>query len=118
MKFLHLIAALILVFAQISCKKTKNKPEPDVAETVYVGGDDKMLYAIDAVTGMKKWAFATGERIFPSPTVAGGVVYVGSSDKKLYAIDAVTGMKNGSLLPAMAFPRVLWCPMVWYMLEA
>ena len=60
MKFIHLITVLILVYARTSCKKTKNKPEPDVAETVYVGGDDKKLYAIDAVTGMKKMGVCNG----------------------------------------------------------
>ena len=62
MKFIHLITVLILVYARTSCKKTKNEsqPEPDVAETVYVGGDDKKLYAIDAVTGMKKMGVCNG----------------------------------------------------------
>jgi len=38
-----------------------------------------------------KWAFATGESILSSPTVANETVYVGSSDNKLYAVDTKTG---------------------------
>jgi len=44
------------------------------------------LYAIDAVTGTKKWQFATGSGIRSSPAVSNGVVYVGSDDGNLYAI--------------------------------
>ena len=61
---------------------------------VYVGSEDKNLYAIDTVTGKEKWRFATGDHIFSSPTVANGIVYIGSEDKNLYAIDAVTGKER------------------------
>ena len=63
---------------------------PSVANgVVYVGSDDKNLYAIDTVTGKEKWHFATGDHIYSSPSVANGVVYVGSNDKNLYAIGAI-----------------------------
>ena len=39
---------------------------------VYVGSEDKNLYAIDAVTGKEKWRFATGDHIYSSPSVANG----------------------------------------------
>jgi outer membrane protein assembly factor BamB len=55
---------------------------------VYVGSNDKNLYAIDAVTGKEKWHFATGDWVDSSPAVADGIVYVGSNDKNLYAIGA------------------------------
>ena len=55
---------------------------------VYVGSEDKNLYAIDAVTGKEKWRFATGDWVDSSPAVANGIVYVGSNDKNLYAIGA------------------------------
>ena len=61
---------------------------------VYVGSEDKNLYAIDAVTGKEKWRFATGDHIFSSPTVADGTVYVGSEDENLYAIDVATGKEK------------------------
>ena len=61
---------------------------------VYVGSEDKNLYAIDAVTGKEKWRFTTGDHVFASPTVADGSVYVRSEDKNLYAIDAVTGKEK------------------------
>ena len=61
---------------------------------IYVGSDDKNLYAFDAVTGKGKWRFATEGGVRSSPAVVNGVVYVGSRDKNLYAIDAVTGKEK------------------------
>jgi outer membrane protein assembly factor BamB len=44
------------------------------------------------VAGLRQaWSFETGDQIFSSPAVVGGVVYVGSFDDYLYALDAVRG---------------------------
>jgi len=40
------------------------------------------------------WAFKTGDEVYSSPRVTGGVVYVGSADQHLYAIDAITGSQR------------------------
>ena len=61
---------------------------------VYVGSEDKNLYAIDAVTGTEKWRLATGYYVSSSPAVSNGIVYVGSVDKNLYAVDTVTGKEK------------------------
>lgn len=45
------------------------------------------MYALDAVTGNKKWSYATGGRVRSSPAVVDGVVYVGSQDHNVYALD-------------------------------
>lgn len=64
---------------------------------VYIGSEDKKLYAYDINTCHTKHAIpclplwvsdATGEKITSSPTVANGIVYVSSNDNKLYAYDA------------------------------
>jgi glucose dehydrogenase len=68
-----------------------------VGGVVYVGSDDHYVYALDAVSGAKKWAFRTGDRggISSSPAVVGGVVYVtGSINGNLYALDATSGAKK------------------------
>ncbi|MFB6876424.1 PQQ-binding-like beta-propeller repeat protein [Streptomyces sp. NPDC056323] len=68
---------------------------PTVADgVVYIGSDDKNVYALDAATGKKKWAYATGRKVEAAPTVAGGVVYAGSLDNSVYALDAATGKKK------------------------
>ena len=63
---------------------------------VYVGAASGYMYALDAATGAKKWAYSTGgSQANDSPAVVGGVVYFGSSeDHTLYAIDAATGTKK------------------------
>ena len=55
--------------------------------TVYVGSDDKKLYAINGKSGVKLWEIETGNVVYSSPAIGSdGTVYVGSFDKKLYAI--------------------------------
>ena len=55
--------------------------------TVYVGSDDKNVYALDGATGAKKWEFKTGGGVRSSPAIgADGTLYIGSIDKKVYAI--------------------------------
>jgi outer membrane protein assembly factor BamB len=62
--------------------------------TVYVGSDDKKLYAINGKSGVKLWEFETGGAVHSSPAIGSdGTVYVGSQDKKLYAINGKTGVK-------------------------
>jgi outer membrane protein assembly factor BamB len=54
--------------------------------TIYVGSDDKKLYAINPGGGVR-WAVITGGAIRSSPAIgADGTVYVGSGDGNLYAI--------------------------------
>jgi outer membrane protein assembly factor BamB len=58
---------------------------------VYVGSDDKKVYALDALAGTVIWTKTTGDRVRSSASVTGGVVYIGSDDNKVYALDALTG---------------------------
>lgn len=61
---------------------------------VYVGSDDRRLYAFHVDTGKPLWganAGGTGGQIRSSPAVVNGVVYVGSDDGKLYAFDVTSG---------------------------
>ena len=59
---------------------------PVVADgVVYVGSNDRNLYALDASTGAILWSAPTGEGISRPPAVADGRVYVGSDDSKVYA---------------------------------
>ena len=58
---------------------------------VYIGSDDRKLYAFDATCRQAcqpLWSYTTGNYIASSPAVAGGMVYVSSDDDKLYAFDA------------------------------
>ncbi|MGZ3822758.1 MAG: beta-alanine-activating enzyme beta-propeller domain-containing protein, partial [Mucilaginibacter sp.] len=59
--------------------------------TLYFGSSDGNLYALNAITGIKKWAFKTNGIVRSSPALYQGKVYFGSWDTFLYAIDAKTG---------------------------
>lgn len=60
-------------------------------KTLYFGGDDGNVYAVDTETGRQIWKRATGGPVSSTPAVANGIVYVGSYDGKFYALDAHTG---------------------------
>ena len=57
--------------------------------TVYVGSEDKKLYAVNGKSGVKLWEFETGRVIYTpgwSPTIGtDGTVYMGGDDG-IYAI--------------------------------
>ena len=83
--------------------------------TVFLGGRDRMIHAIDAETGAQAWTFNTRARIDSSPAIAGGRIFIGSNDNRLYVLDARTGSKiwefdTGSGVtssPAVAGERVV-----------
>jgi eukaryotic-like serine/threonine-protein kinase len=59
-----------------------------VSGVVYIGSYDNNVYALNASTGQKVWAFKTGEQVQSSPAVDSGVVFIGSSDDFVYALTA------------------------------
>jgi outer membrane protein assembly factor BamB len=69
-----------------------------VDDMLYIGSADGSLYAIDALTGVKRWAFVAGAGIASSPTVMGGMVYVSVGDtaaaSSVIAVDAATGQER------------------------
>jgi outer membrane protein assembly factor BamB len=58
---------------------------------VYVGSQDKNIYAINAWTGALVWSYPTGGTIESSAAVANGKVYIGSDDGYVYCNDASHG---------------------------
>ncbi len=101
MKSIKPFLLLSVLYFLFSCKKEKTDPIDNGQNnnnsknlgTVYFGGYDKKVYAIDAATGEKKWEFLAGDNFQSSPAYADGVLYVTCYDKKLYALDAKTGSK-------------------------
>jgi outer membrane protein assembly factor BamB/predicted Ser/Thr protein kinase len=78
--------------------------------TVYVGGRDGNLYAVNAESGRARWRFTTGDHIFSSPAVSDGKVYFGSDDCQFYAVEASSGQKKWSVpaeKPFRAAPLVV-----------
>jgi outer membrane protein assembly factor BamB len=63
-----------------------------VNDVVYIGSDDKNIYAINLTTGSKIWNYTTGGAVRSTPAYYDNTIYVGSNDNKIYAVYA-----NGSL---------------------
>jgi hypothetical protein len=61
--------------------------------TVYVGSNDKKLYAINGKSGVKLWEFETGDFVWSSPAIGSdGTVYIGG--ECVYALNGKTGDKK------------------------
>ena len=60
-------------------------------ETVYAGGQDGQLHALDAHTGRKRWSFQAGGPIRTRPTVAGAELYFQADDGLLYKLATASG---------------------------
>ncbi|NIN70818.1 MAG: PQQ-binding-like beta-propeller repeat protein [Gemmatimonadetes bacterium] len=53
--------------------------------------DGLFLHAMDVETGGELWRYETGDRVFSSPAVSGGIVYVGVHSGRFLALDAAGG---------------------------
>lgn len=63
-------------------------------QTVVIGGQDGMVYALDLASGRLKWTARTGGRVRGTPAIADGMVVVGSWDGRVYALDLATGRER------------------------
>uniref|UniRef100_UPI00066A4962 outer membrane protein assembly factor BamB family protein n=1 Tax=Streptomyces sp. SBT349 TaxID=1580539 RepID=UPI00066A4962 len=71
-----------------------------VGDTVYVGGADRLVYALNAADGERKWA--VGDREGTIPAVADGRVYVADREEHfptVLALDAEDGSEVWSMPP-------------------
>jgi hypothetical protein len=90
--------------------KTPSSPGIGADGTVYVGGGDGSVYALNAANGSVKWERPTGAAVYSSPAIgADGTVYIGSEDYKVYALDGATGAVKWSYTtagPVAASPAI------------
>ena len=93
-----------------------------VGGTVYTGGRNGWLYALDAKTGATKWTFDahTTPGHLPTyglrdgPAVAGGMVYFGDNSANLWALDAATGAQRWKVqLDTHPFSIITSSPLVF-----
>jgi outer membrane protein assembly factor BamB len=61
------------------------------AGTVYVGGMDGNLYAVELSSGQKKWTLPTTSTFKASPGVREARVFIGDTDGRFYCVDASSG---------------------------
>jgi outer membrane protein assembly factor BamB len=60
---------------------------------VYFGSSDHHVYALDAATGAKIWAFEADDSIHAAPALNHGRLFIGTWGTRFYALDAQTGVK-------------------------
>ena len=69
---------------------------------VYIGSEDKKMYAINDFNGSLRWSYTTGDQIISKAAIYQGttkdLVIFGSHDKKLYALNTDTGALEWSYL--------------------
>jgi outer membrane protein assembly factor BamB len=67
--------------------------------TVYVGGYDRKIHALNAITGAHLWAFSGAQAGYSTnPLVVNGLVIAGNRDGYMYAIGAQGTLKQGQLV--------------------
>jgi outer membrane protein assembly factor BamB len=62
-----------------------------VGDRLYVGGNDAVMYCLDAKSGKQIWTFKAQQAIWSSPCVVDGKVIFGSYDPNYYMLDADKG---------------------------
>ncbi len=65
--------------------------------TLYVGGHDNHVYALDAINGDLLWTFPTTDAVWASPLVIKDHVIVGDESGALHSLDRLTGQENWSM---------------------
>jgi outer membrane protein assembly factor BamB len=79
-------------------------------ETLYIGGQNNVMYALNARTGIVQWTFKAKAAIWSSPAVVEDVVIFGSYDAHVYMVDA----KTGQLIQSIRLDgRVISTPIVY-----
>ena len=84
-----------------------------VSNIIFAPNRDGNLYALDAITGAKKWQFSTNGPIRFSAAYKNNIVYIVSDDSYAYAVNGSTGAKvwQSAKLPGYGF-STYW-PVVW-----
>jgi eukaryotic-like serine/threonine-protein kinase len=76
-----------------SCEGIESSPAV-FEDTLYFGGPDGWLYALDTLTGLDIWSFNIGSDITSSPLLSGDNLFVSAEGRKLYCFDKNIGEKK------------------------
>ena len=63
-------------------------------QLVVVGGRDKLVHAINRLTGQRAWTFPTRGKVDSSPVIVGDRVFIGSDDGNLYELGLANGKEH------------------------
>ena len=87
-----------MIAKAVNAPREKGKRSVDLTPvvrngTVFIGSGDFFFYALDAVTGEKKWSYAAGSKIFRNAVHEDGTAYI-VTEKGLHALDSSTGQRK------------------------
>lgn len=72
-----------------------SSPIVDTEENIlYVGSNDKHLYALDASSGYSSWRFRTRGPVISTPVIHKRLIIFGSADNNVYAVEASSGREK------------------------
>lgn len=93
--FILAASAVFAITGLNSCKDySPDTPLPvTYSQTLFVGSDNQIVYALDPISFEKKWKFSADGEILSTPLVKNKILYVGTSAGTLYSINAQTGEK-------------------------
>lgn len=91
-------ASAVLVLTGLnSCKKdySADTPLPNIyTPTLFVSSDNQIIYALDPISGDKKWKMSVDAGVTATPMVYNNNLYVGTTAGTLYSINRQTGVQN------------------------
>ncbi len=81
---------------QIEARPVHSSPAVGANGLLFVGGNDKLLHALDTSTGKKRWTCRPGEQAIDASPAVGpdGTVYVVSSEGAVSAVDGTSGSRK------------------------
>lgn len=71
--------------------------------TVFVASDDARVFALDMVSGVRKWSFTAGQPVQQQPRVVGNSVFVMPAGRGLYSLRTSTGFQQWHQREAVKF---------------
>lgn len=80
-----------------SCKKefSPDLPFPDVySQTLFVGSNNQIVYAIDPVSGLRKWRFSVDSSIYATPVLHANALWVATTKGTLYKLNQQYGTET------------------------
>jgi outer membrane protein assembly factor BamB len=72
-------------------------------DTVFVASDDARVFALDMMSGNRRWSFTAGQPVRQQPRVVGNSVFVMPSGRGMYALRTTTGFEQWHQPQAVQF---------------
>ena len=83
-----------VVWRYEASEKPYHAPPAVMDRVALVGGHDREMHAVDAVTGEPMWTYTTRDEINSAPVIVGDSVVFGSDDGRLYVLGLLDGSER------------------------